>query len=187
MLSATSAKKNSMVTSQARRWLRWTCAGLLVLIMGMNGDLRAAEDGYVLRAVRQTNFAGDRVDVILEFAGEVPTPSSFVIDNPARLTLDLPATRNQASADQRQPGTGIVQGITTAEANHHTRVVINLPKLVPYTTRTEGNRLIVSLNTPAAPAPLGPPPSPASSKRSTFTAASMARLWCRCACPTRAP
>lgn len=150
MLPAVRPRGNSITaTSPETAYLRWLSMvfwSLLVLTMIVSHSVHAAEGANILRAIKYTSMAGDRVDVILEFAGNAPTPNSFVIENPARIALDLPDTSNQASGRAQQVGVGAVQSISAAEANHHTRVVISLSSLVPYTTRVEGNRLIVSLN-----------------------------------------
>jgi len=150
MLPAVRPRGNSITATSLEiaylRWLHMVFWGLLALTMIASQSVHAAEEANILRAIKYTSMAGDRVDVALEFAGNAPTPNSFVIENPARIALDLPDTSNQASGRAQQVGVGAVQSISAAEANHHTRIVISLSNLVPYTIRVENNRLIVSLN-----------------------------------------
>lgn len=97
--------------------------------------------------------AGDRVDVILKLSGKAPEPISFAIDDPARIALDLPNTALALSERSREIGIGLAERISTAQASDRTRVVIQLARLVPYTTRAQGDEIIVSLGATAEAAP----------------------------------
>jgi type IV pilus assembly protein PilQ len=88
---------------------------------------------------------GGQVDITLslsEPATEVPV---FTTDDPPRIIVDLPDTRN-AVAQRRIPvGIGATSAISTAEAAGRTRVSIDLFRSSAYQTRTEGNNLILSV------------------------------------------
>lgn len=88
---------------------------------------------------------GGQVDITLslsEPASELPV---FTTDDPPRIIVDLPDTRN-ALAQRRIPvGIGATSAISTAEAAGRTRVSIDLFRSSAYQTRTEGNKVVLSV------------------------------------------
>jgi type IV pilus assembly protein PilQ len=120
---------------------RWRSAWLL-LSAWVLPTLAAAN---TLQDISYSALPGDRVQVTLTLAGPATTPLSFTIDNPARIALDLPDTTNGLANKTRTINVGVARTISTAEARGRTRVVMNLTKLVPYDTRIDGNKLIVTV------------------------------------------
>ena len=88
---------------------------------------------------------GNQLEVKLVLDGPAPQPVAFTIDNPARLAVDLPGTAVALESRRIDVKSGGVDSIVAAEASGRTRVVFNLESLQPYSTRTEGNNVIVSL------------------------------------------
>jgi len=88
---------------------------------------------------------GNQLEVKLVLDGPAPQPVAFTIDNPARLAVDLPGTSVALESRRIDVKSGGVDSIVTAEASGRTRVVFNLDSLQPYSTRTEGNNVYVSL------------------------------------------
>jgi type IV pilus assembly protein PilQ len=70
---------------------------------------------------------------------------SFTIDNPARISLDLPNTTLGLDSRRQEVNSGPLTTILTAEANGRTRVVLNLSEVVPYQTRVEGDSVYVTI------------------------------------------
>ncbi|MBI1424105.1 MAG: type IV pilus secretin PilQ [Gammaproteobacteria bacterium] len=99
-----------------------------------------------------TAKTGDEVDITLHMSGDVPKPGSFTIDNPARLALDLPGTTDNLRVKNINVGVGVARNISAVEAGGRTRVVVDLTRLVPYSTRTVGNNIIVTIGGTAATA-----------------------------------
>jgi type IV pilus assembly protein PilQ len=75
--------------------------------------------------------------------GAAPEPMSFTIDDPARISLDLPNTTLALDARRQDANVGPLTTILAAEANGRTRVVLNLSSMVPYQTRVEGDSVYV--------------------------------------------
>ncbi len=98
-----------------------------------------------LQAIDVQPLPGQQLQLTLHLSGPAPQPLSFTIDNPARISLDLPNTgwrcRRGASTCAPAGSTPIV----AAEAKDRTRLVLNLDKLVPYDTRVDGNNIVVML------------------------------------------
>jgi len=110
----------------------------------------ATAQALELRDVRYAALPGDRVQITLELDGPVPEPRSFTVDNPARIALDLPGVANRLKRRTRTVGVGAVRAVTAAEARGRTRVVVSLVRMVPYRTRVEGNRLLLTVEAPGA-------------------------------------
>jgi type IV pilus assembly protein PilQ len=88
---------------------------------------------------------GNQLEVKLMLDGPAPQPVAFTIDNPARLAVDLPGTAVALQSRRIDVKSGGVDSIVAAEASGRTRVVFNLDSLQPYTTRTDGNNVYVTL------------------------------------------
>jgi type IV pilus assembly protein PilQ len=88
---------------------------------------------------------GNQIEVKLVLDGPAPQPVAFTIDNPARLAIDLPGTAVALESRRIDVNSSGVDSIVAAEASGKTRVVFNLDSLQPYSTRTEGNNVYVSV------------------------------------------
>jgi type IV pilus assembly protein PilQ len=110
----------------------------------------AAQAAFAQAATRLTGVEvqpqpGNQLEVKLVLDGPAPQPVAFTIDNPARLAVDLPGTAVALESRRIDVKSGGVDSIVAAEASGRTRVVFNLDALQPYSTRTDGNNVYVSL------------------------------------------
>lgn len=124
----------------AKSW-RWLAIGMLGQMFWITGAQAAAS----LEDITFTAKTGDQVEITLHMSGDVPKPGSFTIDNPARLALDLPGTKDNLRVKNINVGVGVARSISAVEAGGRTRVVINLTRLIPYQTRVEGNNIVVAI------------------------------------------
>jgi type IV pilus assembly protein PilQ len=128
---------------------RILAAAAWLMIAGVLGTLPSqparAEDGPKLEAVDVQPLPGQQVQITMRMSGPAPQPLSFTIDNPARISFDLPGATLALPARRIDVHTSGVDSILAAEAKDRTRLVINLDKLVPYDTRVDGNNIIVNL------------------------------------------
>ena len=133
---------------RSRRWPAWAAGvgGLLAWLAA------ATAQALELRELRYAALPGDRVQITLELDGPAPEPRSFTVDNPARIALDLPGVANRLTRRSRTVGVGAVRAVTAAEARGRTRVVVSLVRMVPFETRVEGNRVLLTVEPPGAAA-----------------------------------
>ena len=110
--------------------------------------------------------------LIITTSGPAPQPVSFTIDNPARISIDLPDTTLAVAQRRIDVRTGGLDSILAAEGNGRSRVVLNMDHMVPYDTKVDGNRILVTLGEPARPAtvPTGAAARAASTTSGTATA-----------------
>ncbi len=121
-----------------------------------------AEDPLKLEAVDVQTLSGQQVQLKLRMSGPAPEPLPFTIDKPARIAFDLPNTTLALTSRRIDVRSGGVDSVLAAEANGRTRIVVNLDALIPYTTKVDGNSIIVTLgNQPGALAAAGTTAAPA--------------------------
>jgi len=126
---------------------RWLAAACLV---GTFLSLPAqAADPNKLQAIDVLTLPGQQLQLTMRLTGPAMEPLSFTIDNPARISFDLPNTELALPSRRIEVKSGGLDTILAAEAKDRTRLVLNLDRLVPYDTRLEGNNIIVTLGTPA--------------------------------------
>lgn len=100
-----------------------------------------------LVAMDATPLGRDRVLITLNLTAPVADVSHFTIERPARLSIDLADTRMALAERFRRIDQGRVQSVAAAEAQGRTRVVVELSDMVAYTVRSEGQRVLVELDT----------------------------------------
>ncbi len=151
-------------SSLMNRLLGAAAAVVLAAGLGLAAPAPArAADQPALQSVDVQPLPGQQVQVTMRLSGPAPQPLSFTIDNPARISFDLPNTTLAMASKRIDVHAAGVDTIVAAETKDRTRLVLNLDKLVPYDTRVVGNNIVVMLGgasaataavAPAAAAPL---------------------------------
>jgi type IV pilus assembly protein PilQ len=128
---------------------RILAAAAWLAIAGVLGTLPSqparAQDGTKLEAIDVQPLPGQQVQVTMRMSGPAPQPLSFTIDNPARISFDLPGITLALPSRRIDVHSSGLDSILAAETKDRTRLVLNLDKLVPYDTRVDGNNIIVNL------------------------------------------
>jgi type IV pilus assembly protein PilQ len=147
----------------------WPILIALTLLLPF-AQARAA--GNTLQSIDFTTLPGDGLQVQLTLSGQATAPRVFHTDNPARIALDLPGVGSALDKKQIPVNAGGAQSIQAVEASGRTRVILNLTEMMPYSTRTEGNNIYLTLKrglagpyaevptTRAMPAPTADEPAP---------------------------
>ncbi|HET7524951.1 MAG TPA: AMIN domain-containing protein, partial [Burkholderiaceae bacterium] len=111
-----------------------------------------AADQPALQSIDVQPLPGQQVQVTMRLSGPAPQPLSFTIDNPARISFDLPNTTLAMPSKRIDVHASGLDTIVAAETKDRTRLVMNLDKLVPYDTRVVGNNVVVMLGGSSASA-----------------------------------
>src|SRR5579862_5455487 len=111
-----------------------------------------AADAPKLESIDVQPLAGQQLQLTMHLSGPAPQPLSFTIDNPARISFDIPNTELALPSRRIDVHTAGLDSILAAEAKDRTRLVLNLDKLVSYDTRVEGNNIVVMLGASSAAA-----------------------------------
>ncbi len=97
--------------------------------------------------VRFTNLPGNRIQIAIELDSKPTAPASFTIENPSRIAFDFLNTTSNLKRKVLLIGLGSAKSITTVSVKNRTRVVLNLTKLIPFTTNIKENTFFITLNT----------------------------------------
>jgi type IV pilus assembly protein PilQ len=108
-----------------------------------------------LQAIDVQTLPGQTLQLTLRMTGPAPQPLSFTIDNPARISVDLPNTAVALPSRRIDVHSAGVQTILAAESKERSRLVLTLDKLVPYETRVNGNDIIVTVGATVQPGASG--------------------------------
>ncbi len=120
---------------------------VFVWIMSSFGFANAATN--TLENIQYSTLPGNRLQISLAMSAEAVKPLSFTIDNPARIAFDFINTTSKLPKRSQPIGVGIAQSVTAINAKDRTRVILNLTEVVPYQVTTEGNNVLITLDSEA--------------------------------------
>ncbi len=112
--------------------------GMLVVLLFSQSSFAA-----VIKELSSASLPGEKVELALKFEGEVPVPKGYTIEQPARISIDLPGATSELPEKYNEIGFGNARSVTVIEAKDRTRLVVNLESPANYSTRTEGNILYI--------------------------------------------
>jgi type IV pilus assembly protein PilQ len=136
---------SSSATARARLF----AAAVAALALGaMGAPLRAAETN-ALKSIDVQPLSGQQLRLTLHLTAPAPQPLSFTIDNPARISIDLPHTTLALPSRRIDVNSGGVATVVAAEAKDRSRIVLDLDKMLPYSTRVAGDDVIVTVGASA--------------------------------------
>ena len=122
----------------------WLGLGLL-LALSLAGTNAYTQEGRQLESIEVEPLSGQRLQFRLRMNAAAPEPMSFTIDDPARITVDLPGTALNLDARRQDINIGPVSTVLAAEGNGRTRIVLNMNAMAPYTTRVEGDSVYIEV------------------------------------------
>ncbi|MCG8029120.1 MAG: type IV pilus secretin PilQ [Candidatus Thiodiazotropha taylori] len=102
--------------------------------------------GPALQSIDFSALPGDRVQVSLKMSGPVSEPTSFVTENPARISFDFSGVSSTLGYKTKLIGVGPAHSITALEAGNRTRLVINLSSMVGYKTEVTDSTVLITLD-----------------------------------------
>ena len=119
-------------------------SGLLFVSLLATGNAWAALSN--INDVTYTSLSGNKLQVVVTLDSTAQKPVSFTIDNPARIAFDFPNTVSNLKQKTLPIGAGVADSVTTITAKNKTRMILNLAQIVPYRVETQGNKVIITLN-----------------------------------------
>jgi type IV pilus assembly protein PilQ len=111
-----------------------------------------AADSNTLQAIDVRPMSGQQLQLILKLSGPAPQPNSFTIDDPARISVDLPGTALGLASRRIDVRSGGLDTILAAQTADRSRLVLNLDKMMPYAIRVDGNNILITLGQAGAAA-----------------------------------
>jgi type IV pilus assembly protein PilQ len=131
-----------MIRTQIRTAMMGAMA---VVALAAAGITAHAADPVQLTSIDVQTLSGQQVQLKLHMSGPAPEPLPFTIDKPARIAFDLPNTTLALASRRFDVRSGGVDTVLAAEANGRARVVVNVDSLMPYTTKVDGDMIVVTL------------------------------------------
>jgi type IV pilus assembly protein PilQ len=128
--------------------LLWLAACVVVALASQAAYAQGSPNK--LESIDVQNLAGQQLQLTLHHSAPPSEPVAFTIDNPARISLDLANTALALPSRRIDVRSGGVDSVLAAEAAGRTRLVLNLDRLLPYTTRVSGNDVILLIGGAAA-------------------------------------
>jgi type IV pilus assembly protein PilQ len=104
-----------------------------------------AADPNTLQSIDVQTLSGQQVQLKLTLSGPASDPLPFTIDKPARIAFDLLNTSLAVATRRIDVRSGGVDTVLAAEANGRTRIVVNVDALMPYSTKVDGNTVLITL------------------------------------------
>ncbi len=132
--SATRKHSQQSLVQRGRRWL--ACVACLLLTQSAMAEIQIIDTTFV-------TLPGNKLEVRFDFNEAPPLPRSYMIEQPARVVLDLLGTRNGLDSKSIEVKSGLVDTIHLAEVKDRVRVIANLYESTEYSTYIEGNSLYV--------------------------------------------
>jgi type IV pilus assembly protein PilQ len=128
--------------------IRMAMIGAMALVLSaftLKTQAQGAPEALKLESVDVQTLSSNQVQLKLHLSGPAPEPLPFTIDKPARIAFDLPNTLLALPSRRIDVRSGGVDSVLAAEANGRSRLVINVDQLLPYTTKVDGNTIVVTL------------------------------------------
>lgn len=100
-----------------------------------------------LNQVIPMTLANGETELRLVFSSTPPDPQAYQIEQPTRLVLDFPNTMSALASNRIDVANKNTKDINIIDNQERTRMVINLAQAGNYSTRIEGNTLILKIGT----------------------------------------
>lgn len=91
-------------------------------------------------------------ELAIAFSDKPVQPTAYQLTKPNRLVLDFPKVESQLTSRLQSFNQGNIKEVTTLNSDDMTRLIVTLKNDASFTTRVDGNRLVVNMQstTPAA-------------------------------------
>ena len=112
----------------------------------------SAQQNVSLESIGFASLAEDSVEIRLGFDGAPPQPDGFVLDNPARISIDLPGVASGLSQQRYNIESNNADSVIVLDDGSRTRLIVNLNRLVNYESSTVGNSIVLTVGVDSAQA-----------------------------------
>ena len=112
-------------------------------------------DELAISALDVAKLSGGKLQIQLDMSSAAIAPKVFQTTNPARIALDFVGVKSKLAKKMYPVNQGPATSIYIAEAKDRVRIVINLLETTAFETKTQGNKVILTL-TPSMSAAVTP-------------------------------
>lgn len=142
MMIAKKTNIKDMVTQGAKAMLSRRIKSYLFLLAT---SLSLSAGASQIKDINFSVMPGDKVEIRVKMDTPPPKFTELTTDNPARIWMDFDGVSSALERKTHSIGVGAARSITAVEAGGKTRLVVNLVEMTPYTTKTEGNELVLTI------------------------------------------
>ncbi|MCP5324796.1 MAG: type IV pilus secretin PilQ [Oceanospirillaceae bacterium] len=119
---------------------------IIISVLGLCSlALSSVASALSIQSVDFASLPGDKSEMRLTFDGQPSIPEGYSIDEPARIALDLSGVDSNLKTKYHKIGSGNARTATIVGTKDKTRVIINLNRPTGYTSRVDGNVLVVTI------------------------------------------
>lgn len=122
-----------------------TPAPFLALILC--GIMAPSAWAATLEGINFSSLPGDVTEIRLDFDSAPPETSGYTIEKPARIAIDMPGVTSNLQTKKHQIGSGNARSATVVSTSDRSRLVVNLSRIVDYSTKVVGNSLFIRVGT----------------------------------------
>ena len=124
---------------------RHALVGVTVALSSMVLAHQALGESPTIESIDFTSRASGQFEIQLGFDQVPPDFKGYTVEKPARIAIDFTDTSVRLDQKKYSLPYGNASSVMVVESGGRARLVVNLPKLVPYETRTEGNSLFITV------------------------------------------
>ncbi len=117
-------------------------AKLLLILLSLLVSM-TSHAAVMMEDIEFSTLPGDKIEIRMQFDGTPPSPTGYTIEQPARIALDLKGVSSGLDSKYHPLGSGNARSVTVIDAGDRTRVIVSMTELVAYSTKIEGNSLMV--------------------------------------------
>ena len=118
---------------------------LKILLIGSLLLVAGVVNASSIRDIKFSELPGERAELRLIFDGGVVEPQGYTIDQPARIVLDFSSVDNGLAQKKYPMSVGEVESAVVIAGGGRTRLIVNLNNMVPYSSRIEGDQLVLEV------------------------------------------
>lgn len=137
------------LTQGTRSVIRARIGFVMLFCLGVSFEA-SSQQPITLDSIGFANLPGDSIEIQLTFDSPPPEPTGFVLDNPARISLDLFGVASGLSQQRFNIDSNNAQSVMVLDDGTRTRLVVNLDQLVNYETELVGNVLSIQVGNDSA-------------------------------------
>ena len=119
--------------------------GVTVALSSMVLAHQALGESPTIESIDFTSRASGQFEIQLGFDRAPPDFKGYTVEKPARIAIDFTDTSVRLDQKKYSLPYGNASSVMVVESGGRARIVVNLLKLVPYETRTEGNSLFITV------------------------------------------
>ena len=119
--------------------------GVTLALSSMVLAHQARGESPTIESIDFTSRASGQFEIQLGFDRAPPDFKGYTVEKPARIAIDFTDTSVRLDQKKYSLPYGNASSVMVVESGGRARLVVNLPKLVPYETRTEGNSLFITV------------------------------------------